>query len=152
MADEMLGRLARYLRFMGFDTAYARGWTDHEVQARTQLEGRILLTRDRTLARQTPGAVGVCATDIEGQLAELRKAFPTIRWEVRPERCTLCNGTLAHWTRAPEDPWPVGVPGELVEQGLALYRCSDCRHVYWEGSHSEKVRSLIARATHPPGA
>ncbi|MFZ0699427.1 MAG: Mut7-C RNAse domain-containing protein [Thermoplasmata archaeon] len=147
MADEMLGRLARYLRFMGFDTAYARGLPDDEVRARAELEGRVLLTRDHALAHHTPGAVGLLATDIDGQLAELRRAFPTIRWEIRFERCTLCNGPLGRWTPSPGGPLPRGAPRELVEQGLALYRCSDCGHVYWEGSHSEHVRSRIARAT-----
>ncbi len=152
MADEMLGRLARYLRFMGFDTAYARGWTDHEVRARAHLEGRILLTRDRTLARQTPGAVGLCSTDIGDQLVEIRRAFPTIPWELRPDRCTLCNGVLSRWVPSPVEPLPRGAPRELVERGLTLYRCPDCLHVYWQGSHSEKVRNLIAHAAQPSEA
>src|SRR5580658_184832 len=55
-ADEMLGRLARYLRMVGLDTAYVPGLTDDEVVRRAGAEGRTLLTRDRQLARRVPGA------------------------------------------------------------------------------------------------
>jgi len=152
MADEMLGRLARYLRFMGFDTEYARGRTDEEIRARTELEGRVLLTRDRQLARRTPGALGLSSTHIDGQLSELRGAFPGLRWEVRSERCTECNGTLARWAPRPGEPLPPGIPRELVERGLALHRCSRCGHVYWEGSHARNVRARIAHVTVSPEA
>lgn len=151
MADEMLGRLARYLRFMGFDTEYARGWSDRDVAVRAQLEGRILLTRDRALAKSTPGAVELRATDIDGQLAELRGAFPTIPWEIRFLRCTLCNGPLDRWEPPATDPVPSGIPRWRVEEGLPLFRCSSCGHVYWEGSHSGSLRRRLAEVSASAG-
>lgn len=146
MVDEMLGRLARYLRFMGFDTVYARGVSDEEIRTRSEREERILVTRDRSLAARTPGAVPLRATDIDGQLSELRRAFPAIRWEIRAERCTLCNGRLARWTPGPEESIPEGTPREHLERGVALYRCSSCDQMYWEGSHAVRVRERIALA------
>ena len=152
LADEMLGRLARYLRFMGFDTEYARGVPDAEVRARSEREGRVLLTRDRALAARTRGAVGLSALDIDGQLAELRRAYPGLRWDVRNERCTLCNGPLAPWRPPTTVSLPQGLPREWVERGLALHRCEECGHIYWEGSHTHHVRERIARVAPAPEA
>ncbi len=145
----MLGRLARYLRFMGFDTEYARGVPDEVVRARAEREGRVLLTRDRELAARTPGAVGLSSVDIDGQLAELRRAYPRLRWDVRSERCTLCNGPLAPWQPSGTGPWPPGLPRERIEQSLALYRCTRCAHVYWDGSHARTLRERVARSVPP---
>lgn len=152
LADEMLGRLARYLRFMGFDAEYVRGRTDDEVRAWAERDGRTLLTRDRLLARRTPGAVGISATDIDGQLSELRRAFPSVQWEVRFERCTLCNGRLERWRPLAGVALPPEVHGDLLERGLDLHRCSRCHHFYWEGSHTRNLRARIARAPPASGA
>jgi len=60
LADEMLGSLARWLRIMGYDTEYARGMSDSDILARSRVEGRIVLTRDRQLAERA-GARGDAA-------------------------------------------------------------------------------------------
>lgn len=149
LADEMLGRLARYLRFMGFDTEYARGRTDEDVRRWAEREERILLTRDRELAHRVRGAMALEATDIDGQLTELRRAFPSMRWEVRCERCTLCNGILDRWSPPPGGPLPAALSPDVVERGSQVYRCPSCGHFYWEGSHGRSLRGRLARVGTP---
>ena len=48
-ADVMLGKLARWLRMLGYDTAYERKIDDADVVGRVLREDRWLLTRDRHL-------------------------------------------------------------------------------------------------------
>ena len=47
IADAMLGRLARWLRTLGYDTAYDDRIADADLVRRSLTEGRHLLTRDR---------------------------------------------------------------------------------------------------------
>ncbi|MGI0156358.1 MAG: Mut7-C RNAse domain-containing protein, partial [Thermoplasmata archaeon] len=71
--------------------------------------------------------------------------------EVRLERCTVCNGVLAPYGPLGDDR-RAGVPWDRVDAGLELYRCRDCDHVYWEGSHTDAVRRrLRAWAAVRPG-
>ena len=152
LADEMVGRLARFLRFVGCDTVYARGWEDDEISARACAEDRILLTRDRELARRTPGSILLVSPSLSDQWAAVRAATPNLPHDVRFDRCTECNGPLELYPVAEGDPHPEGVPWDRVAKGLPLYRCEECGHLYWEGSHTQHIREQIrAWAGGPPG-
>ncbi len=140
----MLGRLARYLRFVGCDTAYARGLGDDEVLGWAEREGRVLLTRDRLLSQRAKGALRLFSPSIAEQWRELRTAWPSVPTEPRFERCTLCNGSLRPADvggAAPSDP---GVPAGVLARGVAIYRCVACRHAYWDGSHTARIRAQLA--------
>ncbi|HTW55599.1 MAG TPA: Mut7-C RNAse domain-containing protein, partial [Thermoplasmata archaeon] len=77
------------------------------------------------------------------QLRAAWSAMPAIPTELRFERCTLCNGTLARVTGTPSIDLPAGVPRDRVAAGLPLYRCEECAHIYWEGSHTAEVRRRL---------
>jgi uncharacterized protein len=145
LVDEMLGRLARYLRFLGYDAENVRGVADDEIVRRARAENRRVVTRDRALARALPDSVLLTRTDIAGQMRELQTAFPTLRLDVRLDRCSLCNGRLSITERVPpEAARAVSVPLEVREGRISLYSCTQCGHLYWEGSHTQSVRSRLA--------
>lgn len=137
LADEMLGRLARYLRFVGCDTDYARGLDDALIRRRAEDEGRTLLTRDKQLAAATPGAIRIRSATIEGQWRELRAAIPGLSSEIRFTRCSLCNGLL----RAAEG----GAPRAARPAPTGTFVCEACGHTYWEGSHTAAIRGRLER-------
>ena len=142
LVDEMLGRLARYLRFVGCDTVYVRGAADDELLERARREGRVLLTRDRELSRRARASFLVESPHLAEQWRAVRAAYPTVPTTVAFDRCTLCNGRLE-----PEDAGPAGsladAPPELPRRG-PLYRCCECGHRYWEGSHTSSIRARLA--------
>lgn len=143
LADEMLGRLARYLRFLGHDTEYVRGSTDREIAERATREGRILLTRDRALAAQVPGSVHLESVVLAEQLRGVRTAHPELGYTPRFDRCTRCNGALRPATPESNEPTPAEVPDHLRGTGKSLFRCTSCGHWYWEGSHTARVREFL---------
>jgi uncharacterized protein len=146
----MVGRLARYLRFVGCDTRYARGMTDEEILKLAGAEDRLIVTRDRLLAHRAARAVLLESVRIDGQWKELRAAVPELPTSVRFERCTLCNGRLEPHTLAPNEAPPEGLPSERARSGLPLFRCRECGHVYWDGSHTAHVRRDVARWSSEP--
>ena len=101
LADAMLGRLARWLRMLGFDTIYAEDqagvFDDHELLVQAVEDGRMLLTRDRSLG-QNPAICLLRTEDVEQQLRELQEAlgrpFTNVVRSADP-RCSTCNGFLA---------------------------------------------------------
>jgi uncharacterized protein with PIN domain len=134
----MLGSLARWLRFFGYDTAFFEsGVPDDELARLASVEGRWLLTRDRELAAVGPRTMMVRSEDLESQLTEvfnrlgLRPAA-----ELERARCGECNGELI--TVAPEEIQDV-VPPFVLETAPRFRRCSVCRRVYWPGTHSERI-------------
>lgn len=144
LADEMVGRLARYLRIVGHDTEYARGLTDDEILRKARDEHRRLLTRDRTLAARFPDALLLPGSGIEEQLRAVRDAIRPMEMKPRFDRCTLCNGPLRPQEVRKEGSAPDGVPPAVVRRGSALWRCTKCGHWFWEGSHTESVRRNLS--------
>src|SRR2546430_6486164 len=89
----MLGSLARWLRFMGYDTAYPEPGPDRALIERVRLEDRILLTRDKELAGRVSGAGQIRSDDLEEQIREGAKVLP-LRLIDPLSRCSLCNALL----------------------------------------------------------
>lgn len=143
LADEMVGRLARYLRAAGCDTIYARGLSDEEIRALAREEGRVLVTRDRELARRTPGAILLESPALAEQWRAVARRLSDLPRDLAFSRCTLCNGELRGIRLPPESDRAPGVPWHRLEDGRPLYRCTACGHLYWEGSHSERLRRAI---------
>jgi uncharacterized protein with PIN domain len=146
-ADEMLGRLARYLRIVGLDTTYEPGVDDEELLRRIAVEDRVLITRDRVLARRALGSALLTAVRIEDQWAELFARYPDLPIEPKFARCTICNGRLIELVRTELSPGPSEVPVGVVRSALPLFNCETCGHVYWEGSHTDSVRRRLASWT-----
>ncbi|MCI4336327.1 MAG: Mut7-C RNAse domain-containing protein [Thermoplasmata archaeon] len=144
LADEMLGRLARYLRFLGHDTAYARGELDAAIAERARVEQRVLLTRDRALAARAPGALLLISPALDEQLRTVRRAYPQYRYALTFERCTLCNGRLAPAPAGDARGTLPGAPAARNGRALTVFLCDQCGHAYWEGSHTANIRTRVS--------
>lgn len=142
LCDEMLGRLARWLRLLGFDTAYAKGVADAEILARARSEGRFLLTRDEHLAAQARkaglGVLLVGSLHLPEQLEETRQGCGL---RVDPAaaltRCALCNGGLKLVGRNAVD--PSRLPAGVADRFDVFWRCISCAQLYWRGTHTARI-------------
>ncbi|MCS7182422.1 MAG: Mut7-C RNAse domain-containing protein [Thermoanaerobaculum sp.] len=136
--DAMLGSLARWLRFAGFDTLYAPHVDDWQLAARAHAEGRWLLTRDRVLAARTgPRVVCLTAATLEGQVAELRRRLGLeVRQEEFCTRCSHCNGLLRP---ASQEEVRGLVPPFVATHASHFARCTLCGRVYWPGTHFPRI-------------
>ncbi len=144
LLDVHLGRLARWLRLLGFDTAWEPDAEDGDLARRSADEHRILLTRDRGLLKRgevTHGA-HVAATDPEAQAVEIVRRFHLAE-RIRPfARCLACNGTLAPAAKAEVLD---RLPPRTAREHDDFQRCRSCDRVYWRGSHHERLTSLVER-------
>ncbi len=144
LVDEMLGRLARYLRFVGCDAAYVRGRTDDEVIAQAEREGRVVLTRDRQLSRRARAAFFVESPAIAEQWRALRAAWPSVPGRPSFVRCGRCNGSLVSVRPEERTGLLTAIPAGVISQGIPIYRCTRCGQAYWEGSHTAHIRAQLA--------
>jgi len=144
LADAHLGRLARDLRLLGFDAAFANDVGDDELARRAAAERRILLTRDRQLLmrREVTHGCYLRAARPEEQLTYLVRRLQLCGL-IRPfARCTACNTPVEPVARsAVVAQLPPGVR-RLHER---FWRCAGCGRVYWQGSHWRAMAGRIAR-------
>jgi len=142
--DTHLGRLASYLRMVGFDTLYSNTYRDDELTLISATENRILLTRDVGLLKRSIVIHGyfVRSTNPQEQIVEVLQRFSFFDNIDLFSRCLKCNGVLHV------------VPKEKVFHQLepltrSFYnefrQCQQCGQIYWQGSHYHKMQQLIAR-------
>ena len=141
LCAHMLGTLAKWLRFMGYDTAYPGPLGDTDLLALAEREDRVLLTRDKELAGRSARALRVHSDELEEQIREVAFAL-RLRLIDPLSRCSLCNTPLV--AAKPEE------VGGLVPEGVrtrhtSFWRCPSCAKVYWQGSHWDK---MIERLNH----
>ncbi len=140
--DQHLGRLAAYLRALGFDTLYRNDYDDPELAETSDREGRTLLTRDRGLLKRRRVTHGyyVRSTDPRQQVSEVARRFDLYRLIEPFQRCVHCNALLEPVSKAE-------IADQLQPRTLAYYdefqRCTGCGRVYWKGSHTEHMQRLI---------
>ena len=145
VVDAMLGRLARWLRVLGWDTVYDPALSDRAHVELAAADDRVLLTRDRHLLRELRPARAIeIRSDVP--LEQLRQLVETLELELPAElftRCLLCNTPLvdvpptAYATLVP--PASRGLPGPVRQ-------CPTCERVYWPGSHARRMRRALATA------
>jgi uncharacterized protein with PIN domain len=140
--DNHLGRLAAYLRMLGFDCLYENDYDDEELAELTQREVRILLSRDRRLLMRKAVSVGYCLRSLDPleQLPEVIQRFDLAKRITPFHRCLRCNHSLE--PVAKEDVL------ERLEPLTRLYFdefqiCPSCKQIYWKGSHYERMARLI---------
>jgi len=144
VADTHLGRLAAYLRMLGFDTLYLKSSTDAELARISKDEHRILLTRDRGLLKRAAVTHGcyVRQTEPRLQLREVVERFDLAGAANPFSRCLRCNGPLVEADRAD---LAGRLPPRVWELHDRFWTCRQCRRFYWEGSHHRRMRQLITQ-------
>jgi uncharacterized protein with PIN domain len=129
--------LARWLRLLGFDTGYAGEAAGFRLVHRARAEDRILLTRRRA-ACELPwaGAVFLESELLGEQLEQIARLYglpcPPLT------RCPGCNSPLAEVSRASVKG---RVPPYVYRTAPGFSACPGCGHVYWKGSHFERIES-----------
>jgi uncharacterized protein with PIN domain len=143
VADVHLGKLARYLRLLGFDTRYAEHLSDAEIAALAANEDRIVLTRDVGLLKRSRVTRGYWLrnTDPHAQIGEVVGALDLVS-SLRPfTRCMRCNGELES---VPEAAVATALPAGVRGRFETVARCGQCRRLYWPGSHHARLAGLVA--------
>jgi uncharacterized protein len=146
LADAMLGRLAVWLRILGYDTEYARE-EDDVLLCRARDEGRILLTRDTGILRRSrlPPHLLIQSDHVTAQMRQVVRSLGLDPGTPPARRCTRCNALLE-----PQAKTEVAgrVPEFVWSHHDAFWGCPTCGRIYWAGSHrlriDDTIRTLMA--------
>lgn len=138
LADTMLGKLAKWLRILGYDVLYARDLDDRALLALARAEGRTLLTRDEELARRARGVL-ISSDDWREQLHELSGLVRLEKGRLFT-RCLECNTPLEPVER---EEVAGRVSSYLLASQAEFGRCPRCQRIYWKGTHFASVLAEI---------
>lgn len=140
LADAMLGRLAKWLRILGYDTTYVADTDSYAVLRSARAEDRLILTRNGELAaRRGVRALFINSDALEDQL---RQVYLTLGAPDEPllRRCSVCNQTLHD---LPKDLAVSRVPPYIYKKHVRFKICPECQRVYWQGSHWRRIQIIV---------
>jgi len=142
--DINLGRLARKLRLLGFDSLYSNAYNDLAIIKLALKEQRIILTRDIGLLKDGRVTHGywVRSAIADEQIGEIVEKFD-LYTQINPFHiCLNCNGQLKH---VPKD----SIAGSLLPETKKIFNdfmiCKNCGRIYWKGSHYQRMVKFVNR-------
>lgn len=139
-ADSMLGKLARWLRLMGFSVEYAKSdKSDNEIIEHCKERGLFLLTRDKELAIRYQPSIYMPSDNYREQLKLFLGEFEATE-ELYFTRCPLCNGEIR---KVPVREFDGEIPEGVRKRFEVIHLCTSCGKVYWEGSHFDVILKTI---------
>jgi hypothetical protein len=144
ICDAMLGKLAKWLRILGFDTLYEREIKDRELIEKVRKRGRILLTADRRLAVRKilrGKVILINSFFLKEQLKEtIEKLHLEIRREIFFSRCLICNSPLLPICK---EKIKSRVPSYVYKTISSFSICPLCDKIYWSATHRERMVSRL---------
>lgn len=139
-----LGRLAKWLRILGFDARYESSGNKSVAMIEALKEERILLTRNLRFGTRHGGIIIFVKHD--GLQDQLRDVFSQIDVKLEPDRlfsrCTVCNESLA---AVAKERVRQSVPAYVFEAHEDFMRCCKCQRVYWKGTHWGNAEEVLKK-------
>ena len=149
LCDQHLGKLARLLRILGFDTLWSDSWTESEIARRGINEHRVVLSGSRSLLKRKEMDLAqlIVSDDPDGQVIEVLRRW-LLAGKVRMfGRCSLCNGTLRPVEKAEV---AARIPPKTARWLDEYYLCCECDHLFWEGTHvlalTSRLEGILAKS------
>ncbi|NMM47403.1 Mut7-C RNAse domain-containing protein [Marinigracilibium pacificum] len=139
--DSHLGKLAKYLRMLGFDTLYKNNFKDEEIRNIASHENRFVLTRDKLLKNTPdPNYYFVRSIKKHNQLIEIVNLLDLRKYFNPFTRCMTCNEELI---RIEKDLIINKIDEGIAQHFNEFYLCKECDKVFWKGTHFMRMEKLI---------
>jgi uncharacterized protein with PIN domain len=140
--DRSLGSLARWLRILGFDTAYGSDISSSQLSALLK-EHRILITRTKKIQKmfESHPHVFITSDSLFEQLKQIVDHLGIHPDDIRQfSRCIHCNLVIDEVDK--KDVYG-RVPDYIWETHDEFHSCRQCGRIYWSGSHTERIADKI---------
>jgi uncharacterized protein with PIN domain len=143
IADAALGRLATWLRLLGYDAVYARDASELQLIRQAASDGRILLTRNTRLIRRRalPPHLFIRGDDFRDQLRQVVDAY-ALHHAPALVRCARCNTPTESIDRRAACS---EVPVYVCATQSSFARCPSCGRIYWRATHVARIRRELER-------
>jgi uncharacterized protein with PIN domain len=144
LCDDNLGKLAKYLRMLGFDTFFKIDIADSELLAVMLKEGRIVLTRDHNLIRRIETDRYLIIESDEPEV-QLEQVIDQLKLQIEKgklfSRCLECNEVCENVDaeEVKDQVFPYVIKTQTI-----FKRCPSCQKIYWRGSHYRDMTDKLA--------
>lgn len=141
IVDTNVGKLARWLRMLGYDTLFINDIDDNELIAIGLNDKRVLLTKDTQIMLRrvvTSGSLKAVLIEDDNPKDQLRQVarMMNIDQERKFTRCLECNKLLVPKGK---DEVRALVPAYVFKTQPQYFQCPACQRIYWRGTHWQRM-------------
>jgi uncharacterized protein with PIN domain len=154
IVDHNVGKLARWLRMMGYDTRLFSGENDSHMVALAQKEDRVILTRDTQIMKRrvvTSGQVAAILIEGDDPERQIRQVITTLNLDPQSRAFTLCLECDHPLVARSKDEVADLVPPYVFRTQSQYMACPSCHRIYWRGTHwqamTEKLKAFMKGST-----
>ena len=148
IVDHNVGKLAKWLRLMGYDTLFFKGSSDSQMIAMAMAENRVILTRDTQIMRRrlvTSGQLKAILIQSDEPERQIRQVIDILKLDCRFQPfsiCLECNQPLAERSREQVKDL---VPPYVFQIQNQYMECPACHRIYWRGTHWQAMTKNLKR-------
>ncbi len=133
----MLGRLAKWMRLLGFDTTYFRNTNGKTIIYHSRKEGRTILSRSKILSEKYDDLVLI---ESETLIDQLKQITNIVKINLPFSRCPVCN---TETEKVEKEEVKNVVPDYVFEIHNDFKKCPACGRVFWKGTHYKEIKKVI---------
>ncbi len=143
IADNMLGKLAKYLRMMGYDTVYPPPSDANGLIVLSKSEDRVILTRNSIFIRdfKPENYLFIESQHFSEQMIQVIKKF---NLEINTDNfftlCMICN---EHLFQVSKEEVKEKVPESVYINFKEFRQCPSCSRIYWHGGHTQRMENKL---------
>ena len=148
MVDNNVGKLARWLRMMGYDAMFFRGGDDASMIATALAEDRVILTRDtRIMERRlvTSGKLRVLLIETDNPQLQMRQVITRLSLNCQFRTFTLCLECNQPLVERSKEEVKDRVPPYVFQTQIQYTECPACHRIYWRGTHWQAMTVSLKR-------
>jgi len=146
IVDCNVGKLARWLRLMGYDACFFDGEDDSELVAIAKTEGRVILSRDARIMKRrliTSGRIKAVLIDSDQPERQIRQVIDTLGLDSRFKPFTVCLECNQPLVERAKDEVAELVPPYVFKTQNYFRQCPACKRIYWRGTHWQAMTKRL---------
>ena len=148
VADQNVGKLAKLLRIMGFDTLFFDGEDDANIIAIALAESRIILTRDTQIIKRrvvTSGKLKAVLIESDKPEQQVHQLINTLNLDLQSKPFTLCLECNKLLLEKSKEEVKERVPPYVFKTQSQFMECPECHRIYWRGTHRQAMTERLKR-------
>jgi len=148
MADQNVGKLAKLLRIMGFDTLFFDGEDDANIVAIARAESRIILTRDTQIMKRrlvTSGQLKAVLIESDKPEQQMQQLINTLDLDRQAKPFTLCLECNELLLEKSKEEVKERVPPYVFKTQSQFMECPKCKRIYWRGTHWQAMTEKLKK-------
>lgn len=149
-----MGKLAKWLRIMGYDTLFFNGSDDSHMVAKALAEGRMILTRDTGIMKRrvvTGGRLQAILINSDAPEQQMRQVIDTLKLDLQFEPFTLCIECNQPLTERSQEQVKDLVPPYVFQTQSQYMECPACHRIYWRGTHWQAMTRKLNKFVNKTG-